>query len=117
MSLRLKLPGRHCEARSDEAIQPFVRELDCFASLAMTSDNSTGKRRAAEQATVAIKHDDLDGDIAAGDETLRRLFRRTRDFVAQRDTFGPGQRKRFGGVVGSHYARGETDGGASCRRP
>ena len=27
---------RHCEERSDEAIQSVVRALDCFASLAMT---------------------------------------------------------------------------------
>jgi hypothetical protein len=27
---------RHCEERSDEAIQLFTRLLDCFASLAMT---------------------------------------------------------------------------------
>jgi len=30
--------NRHCEERSDEAIQFFVRgPLDCFASLAMTA--------------------------------------------------------------------------------
>ncbi|CAM5449135.1 hypothetical protein AFEL58S_02784 [Afipia felis] len=29
---------RHCEERSDEAIQPFA--LDCFASLAMTMTSS-----------------------------------------------------------------------------
>jgi hypothetical protein len=27
---------RHCEERSDEAIQSFFAALDCFASLAMT---------------------------------------------------------------------------------
>jgi hypothetical protein len=27
---------RHCEERSDEAIQGGLAELDCFASLAMT---------------------------------------------------------------------------------
>jgi hypothetical protein len=27
---------RHCEKRSDEAIQSFLAALDCFASLAMT---------------------------------------------------------------------------------
>ena len=30
--------SRHCEERSDEAIHRKQRELDCFASLAMTSD-------------------------------------------------------------------------------
>jgi len=34
------LPYRHCEERSDEAIQRAVPlPLDCFASLAMTSRN------------------------------------------------------------------------------
>jgi hypothetical protein len=28
---------RHCEKRSDEAIQTGAAELDCFASLAMTA--------------------------------------------------------------------------------
>jgi len=28
---------RHCEERSDEAIQSCCRSLDCFASLAMTA--------------------------------------------------------------------------------
>jgi hypothetical protein len=30
--------GRHCEERSDEAIQSFCGAMDCFASLAMTND-------------------------------------------------------------------------------
>jgi hypothetical protein len=29
-------PGRHCEERSDEAIQFLAALVDCFASLAMT---------------------------------------------------------------------------------
>jgi hypothetical protein len=29
---------RHCEERSDEAIQLGAAELDCFASLAMTME-------------------------------------------------------------------------------
>src|SRR6185437_1019178 len=31
------MPHRHCEARSDEAIQSSFASLDCFASLAMTA--------------------------------------------------------------------------------
>jgi len=31
---------RHCEERSDEAIQTFISTLDCFASLAMTQRRS-----------------------------------------------------------------------------
>ncbi len=31
-----KFSIRHCEERSDEAIQRFIAALDCFASLAMT---------------------------------------------------------------------------------
>jgi hypothetical protein len=31
------LTFRHCEERSDEAIQFFAGFLDCFAALAMTS--------------------------------------------------------------------------------
>jgi hypothetical protein len=31
---------RHCEERSDEAIQEPPRFLDCFAPLAMTEDHS-----------------------------------------------------------------------------
>ena len=31
------LLSRHCEERSDEAIQTFCLALDCFAALAMTS--------------------------------------------------------------------------------
>jgi hypothetical protein len=30
------MPRRHCEERSDEAIQSYFAALDCFASLAMT---------------------------------------------------------------------------------
>ena len=30
------VPNRHCEERSDEAIQNVAAGLDCFASLAMT---------------------------------------------------------------------------------
>jgi hypothetical protein len=33
---------RHCEERSDEAIQPFLVNLDCFASLAMTTTKKAG---------------------------------------------------------------------------
>jgi hypothetical protein len=29
-------PARHCEERSDEAIQNLAVSLDCYASLAMT---------------------------------------------------------------------------------
>src|SRR5579872_56069 len=29
-------PFRHCEERSDEAIHSFARMMDCFATLAMT---------------------------------------------------------------------------------
>jgi len=33
-----ELPERHCEERSDEAIQRVTEtDLDCFASLAMTA--------------------------------------------------------------------------------
>jgi hypothetical protein len=31
------VPNRHCEERSDEAIQNVAAGLDCFASLAMTN--------------------------------------------------------------------------------
>src|ERR1700744_5525841 len=31
---------RHCEERSDEAIQSFVAALDCFAPLAMTAERA-----------------------------------------------------------------------------
>ena len=34
--VRGKPEFRHCEERSDEAIQSLVAGLDCFASLAMT---------------------------------------------------------------------------------
>ena len=30
---------RHCEERSDEPIQAFAAELDCFAPLAMTGQD------------------------------------------------------------------------------
>jgi len=33
--------GRHCEKRSDEAIQDGDSALDCFASLAMTNSGTT----------------------------------------------------------------------------
>jgi hypothetical protein len=33
---RVFVDFRHCEERSDEAIQFFFAALDCFASLAMT---------------------------------------------------------------------------------
>jgi hypothetical protein len=32
-----ELEARHCEERSDEAIQSSILALDCFASLAMTA--------------------------------------------------------------------------------
>ncbi len=35
---------RHCEERSDEAIQSFHAALDCFASLAMTAASSPDER-------------------------------------------------------------------------
>jgi hypothetical protein len=34
--VRCQTHHRHCEERSDEAIQSFRAALDCFASLAMT---------------------------------------------------------------------------------
>jgi len=37
----LNFKTRHCEERSDEAIQPFSPVLDCFASLAMTMTAGT----------------------------------------------------------------------------
>jgi hypothetical protein len=45
---------RHCEERSDEAIQIFaVTPLDCFASLAMTEEDAVGFNPMA----VGIKSD------------------------------------------------------------
>jgi integrase/recombinase XerC len=39
MMICREISGRHCEERSDEAIQPPPRlgALDCFAALAMTA--------------------------------------------------------------------------------
>ncbi len=74
------------------------------------------KRSAADQTTVAIKHHDLDGDVAAGDDALRRRLRCTRDFVAERNAFGPRQRKNFRGVVGGDDARAKLGGAAGGLR-
>ncbi|RDJ20799.1 hypothetical protein DWF00_24815 [Bosea caraganae] len=39
LALTLKSLRRHCEERSDEAIQgPHALPLDCFAALAMTAE-------------------------------------------------------------------------------
>jgi hypothetical protein len=44
-AIHLLKPFRHCEERSDEAIQFLLCGfLDCFASLAMTERNGVAKR-------------------------------------------------------------------------
>ena len=59
------------------------------------------ERRAADQILLAIEQHDLDGDVAAGDDARRRLLRRARDRVAQRDVFGSRQRKSFRRGIGA----------------
>jgi hypothetical protein len=45
-------PERHCEERSDEAIQLPGTELDCFAPLAMTANSSIdSKTKSASEAS------------------------------------------------------------------
>ena len=76
MSALTNFDHRQCEAMErsrpsstgygDEAIRIFARELDCFATLAMTNDASTIKRRSPDQNSIAIEHRDLDCNIAAG---------------------------------------------------
>jgi hypothetical protein len=50
-------PPRHCEERSDEAIQTFTAALDCFAPLAMTNGRKNGRKikREAERRQTRIQ--------------------------------------------------------------
>ena len=53
-TLRLLRLRRHCEERSDEAIQSFVPQiLDCFASLAMTSPYDSASPRREQRPSFA----------------------------------------------------------------
>ncbi|MGX1167192.1 MULTISPECIES: hypothetical protein [Bradyrhizobium] len=55
MIRKIGAPARHCEERSDEAIQAIaaMRSLDCFASLAMTTErrlpNTITRKEGVEQ--------------------------------------------------------------------
>src|SRR5437870_3323388 len=49
---------RHCEERSDDAIQSF-QPLDCFASLAMTVEPKLISKGRFER---SLRHDDVEGD-------------------------------------------------------
>src|SRR5882757_9420702 len=42
-SIKSSRCGRHCEKRSDEAIHAFRGPMDCFASLAMTTERVSAK--------------------------------------------------------------------------
>src|ERR1700761_6359520 len=73
---------RHCEERSDEPIQTISAEryLDCFASLAMTAENPSPRRRALHRglpfcirgpqlqaASIVVG---VDGELAAFEQRL-----------------------------------------------
>src|SRR5262249_50714527 len=58
LPLLLPFVHRHCEERSDDAIQSLSTNLDCFASLAMTTTSS--RRQLVIDGIVGIA-----GDIAA----------------------------------------------------
>jgi hypothetical protein len=63
---------------------------------------------AADQPTVAIEQNDLDGDVAPGNDRLGGIPRRACNFVAERNTFALRDRKRFGGIVGRQDARAKA---------
>src|ERR1700761_7622543 len=42
---RIALQDRHCEERSDEAVQSFLGTLDCFVASAPRNDGNTGQRK------------------------------------------------------------------------
>src|SRR5882672_5898425 len=75
--------SRHCEERSDEAIQQYCDTLDCFASLAMTkSSGSVGDLGVAHQCgllDVTIRKDLLQvldlRDVVEGNIGLVRVQR------------------------------------------
>jgi hypothetical protein len=72
------------------------------------------ERCAADQHAVAVEQHDLDGDVAAIDAP-RRLLRRARDLVAERDARrGSRQRERFRRGVGRGDARGKRGGAAGA---
>ena len=59
------------------------------------------KRRTPDQHRVAVEHDNLDRNIAAGHNTLGRRLRRTRNLIAERNAFGLRKREGLRGIVGA----------------
>src|SRR5207237_2080058 len=68
---------RHCEERSDDAIQLFLlrrKKLDCFASLAMTGEWPAGA--AASRYLDLLPHRRADHLDATGADQMRELDHR-----------------------------------------
>ena len=65
------------------------------------------KRRTPDQHRVAVEHNNLDRNVAAGNDALGCRLRRARDLIAERNASGLRKRKGFGGIVGAKNARAQ----------